>query len=102
MHVNRGERVSKPSLLYLNCYVSCHLDAHFFMDIFAATLGAELARYRLKARFYIGCMKSGLFLLGMRYHEPEYWKFGEEGGRVGTDIFPMPLVSSMHFLGIGQ
>ncbi|XP_056859262.1 probable beta-1,3-galactosyltransferase 4 [Raphanus sativus] len=44
-----------------------------------ATLGAELARYRMKARFYIGCMKSGLFLLGMRYHEPEYWKFGEEG-----------------------
>ncbi|CAH8341063.1 unnamed protein product [Eruca vesicaria subsp. sativa] len=49
-----------------------------------ATLGAELARYRMKPRVYIGCMKSGPILAaqkGVKYHEPEYWKFREEGNK---------------------
>ncbi|CAN1339791.1 Probable beta-1,3-galactosyltransferase 2 [Linum perenne] len=49
----------------------------------AATLGATLSRHISKPRVYIGCMKSGPVLAqkGVRYHEPEHWKFGEEGNK---------------------
>ncbi|CAN1232485.1 Probable beta-1,3-galactosyltransferase 2 [Linum perenne] len=49
----------------------------------AATLGETLVRHRKKPRVYIGCMKSGPVLnqKGVRYHEPEYWKFGEAGNK---------------------
>ncbi|KAH0935632.1 hypothetical protein HID58_012749, partial [Brassica napus] len=60
-------------------YVKVDDDVH----VNIATLGVELARYRTKPRVYIGCMKSGPVLAqkGVRYHEPEYWKFGEEGNK---------------------
>nr|GLL30393.1 probable beta-1,3-galactosyltransferase 2 [Ipomoea trifida] len=47
------------------------------------TLGETLARHRKKPRVYIGCMKSGPVLSqkGVRYHEPEYWKFGDNGNK---------------------
>ncbi|KAF3597525.1 hypothetical protein DY000_02027389 [Brassica cretica] len=60
-------------------YVKVDDDVH----VNIATLGAELAKYRMEPRVYIGCMKSGPVLAqkGVRYHEPEYWKFGEEGNK---------------------
>ncbi|KAE8721670.1 putative beta-1,3-galactosyltransferase 6 [Hibiscus syriacus] len=38
---------------------------------------------QIETRVYIGCMKSGLVLAQklVKYHEPEYWKFGEEGNK---------------------
>lgn len=58
-------------------YVKVDDDVHVNLGKLAATL----ARYRSKPRVYIGCMKSGpvLFQKTVKYHEPEYWKFGEEG-----------------------
>ncbi|KAK7836519.1 beta-1 [Quercus suber] len=46
-------------------------------------VGSTLARHRSKPRVYLGCMKSGPVLSqkGVKYHEPEYWKFGEEGNK---------------------
>ncbi|XP_062017862.1 probable beta-1,3-galactosyltransferase 2 isoform X1 [Rosa rugosa] len=60
-------------------YVKVDDDVH----VNIGTLGATLARHRSKPRVYIGCMKSGPVLAqkGVRYHEPEYWKFGEEGNK---------------------
>lgn len=60
-------------------YVKVDDDVH----VNIATLGATLARHRSKPRIYIGCMKSGPVLShkGVRYHEPEYWKFGEQGNK---------------------
>ncbi|KAK8997374.1 hypothetical protein V6N11_020854 [Hibiscus sabdariffa] len=60
-------------------YVKVDDDVH----VNIATLGATLASHRSKPRVYIGCMKSGPVLAqkGVRYHEPEYWKFGEEGNK---------------------
>ncbi|KAH6835616.1 Galactosyltransferase family protein [Perilla frutescens var. hirtella] len=60
-------------------YVKVDDDVH----VNIATLGATLARHRLKPRVYIGCMKSGPVLAqkGVRYYEPEYWKFGEQGNK---------------------
>lgn len=47
------------------------------------TLGEVLVRHRKKPLVYIGCMKSGPVLSqrGVRYHEPEHWKFGDSGNK---------------------
>ncbi|KAK6132876.1 hypothetical protein DH2020_033356 [Rehmannia glutinosa] len=60
-------------------YVKVDDDVH----VNIATLGATLSMHRSKPRVYIGCMKSGPVLAqkGVRYHEPEYWKFGEQGNK---------------------
>nr|ADE75915.1 unknown [Picea sitchensis] len=60
-------------------YVKVDDDVHVNLGMLATTL----SRYRSKPRIYIGCMKSGPVLAqkGVKYHEPEYWKFGEEGNR---------------------
>ncbi|XP_057455832.1 probable beta-1,3-galactosyltransferase 2 [Lotus japonicus] len=60
-------------------YVKVDDDVH----VNIATLGETLVRHRSKPRVYIGCMKSGPVLSqkGVRYHEPEYWKFGESGNK---------------------
>ncbi|XVF36826.1 hypothetical protein REPUB_Repub19eG0091900 [Reevesia pubescens] len=60
-------------------YVKVDDDVHVNLGMLAATLG----RHRSKPRVYIGCMKSGpvLFQKSVKYREPEYWKFGEEGNK---------------------
>ncbi|XP_040932064.1 probable beta-1,3-galactosyltransferase 4 isoform X2 [Gossypium hirsutum] len=60
-----------------------HVKVDDDVHVNIATLGATSARHRSKPRVYIGCMKSGPVLAqkGVRYHEPEYWKFGEEGNK---------------------
>lgn len=60
-------------------YVKVDDDVHVNLGV----LGATLARHRSKPRIYIGCMKSGPVLSSknVKYHEPEYWKFGEEGNK---------------------
>ncbi|KAJ3705936.1 hypothetical protein LUZ61_009641 [Rhynchospora tenuis] len=60
-------------------YVKVDDDVHVNLGMLASTL----ARHRSKARTYIGCMKSGPVLSdkNVKYHEPEYWKFGEEGNK---------------------
>lgn len=60
-------------------YVKVDDDVHVNL----ATLGVTLSRHCTKPRVYIGCMKSGPVLArkGVRYHEPEYWKFGTSGNK---------------------
>ncbi|KAF5198495.1 Beta-1,3-galactosyltransferase [Thalictrum thalictroides] len=60
-------------------YVKVDDDVHVNLDMLAATL----ARHRSKPRVYMGCMKSGPVLShkSVKYHEPEYWKFGEDGNK---------------------
>ncbi|XP_049934781.1 probable beta-1,3-galactosyltransferase 8 isoform X2 [Nymphaea colorata] len=60
-------------------YVKVDDDVHVNLGMLVSTL----ARYRSKPRVYIGCMKSGPVLSqkGVKYHEPEFWKFGEEGNK---------------------
>lgn len=67
------------SLWDADFYVKVDDDVH----VNIGTLGTILARHRPKPRVYIGCMKSGPVLAqkGVRYHEPEYWKFGESGNK---------------------
>nr|XP_009782228.1 PREDICTED: probable beta-1,3-galactosyltransferase 4 isoform X2 [Nicotiana sylvestris] len=67
------------SLWDADFYVKVDDDVHVNLG----TLAATLARNRSKPMVYIGCMKSGPVLAqkGVRYHEPEHWKFGEDGNR---------------------
>ncbi|KAK6116708.1 hypothetical protein DH2020_049528 [Rehmannia glutinosa] len=60
-------------------YVKVDDDVHVNLGVLVSTL----AKHRSKPRIYIGCMKSGPVLShkGVKYHEPEYWKFGEEGNK---------------------
>ncbi|GAB2271971.1 Beta-1,3-galactosyltransferase 7 [Dionaea muscipula] len=60
-------------------YVKVDDDIHINLGQLAVTL----SRYRSKPRVYVGCMKSGPVLSqkNVKYHEPEYWKFGEEGNK---------------------
>lgn len=60
-------------------YVKVDDDVHVNLGMLASTL----ARHRSKPRVYLGCMKSGPVLSQktVKYHEPEYWKFGEEGNK---------------------
>ncbi|XP_019415642.1 PREDICTED: beta-1,3-galactosyltransferase 7-like isoform X2 [Lupinus angustifolius] len=60
-------------------YIKVDDDVHVNLGVLATTL----ARHRSKPRVYIGCMKSGPVLSrkDVKYHEPEFWKFGEEGNK---------------------
>ncbi|KAK1276187.1 putative beta-1,3-galactosyltransferase 8 [Acorus gramineus] len=87
-HVEGYHELSAKTRLYFSTVVSIW-DADFYVkvdDDVHVNLGmlvTTLARYRSKPRIYIGCMKSGpvLFQKGAKYHEPEFWKFGEQGNK---------------------
>ncbi|GFZ12526.1 Galactosyltransferase family protein [Actinidia rufa] len=87
-HVEGYLELSAKTKIFFTTAVSLW-DADFYVKVDddvhvnIATLGTTLARHRSKPRVYIGCMKSGPVLAqkGVRYHEPEYWKFGEEGNK---------------------
>ncbi|KAL2643152.1 hypothetical protein R1flu_010739 [Riccia fluitans] len=57
-------------------YIKVDDDIHTNVGMLAQTL----ATHRHKPAIYIGCMKSGPVLShrGVKYYEPEYWKFGEK------------------------
>ncbi|VVA24708.1 PREDICTED: beta-1 [Prunus dulcis] len=87
-HVEGYHELSTKTRLYFSTAISIW-DADFYVkvdDDVHVNLGmlvSALASHRSKPRIYIGCMKSGpvLFHKGVKYHEPEYWKFGEEGNK---------------------
>jgi hypothetical protein len=67
-------------------------DADFYVKVDVhvnlGTLGTTLARHHSKPYVYIGCIKSDPVLAqkGVKYHEPEYWKFGEVGNKYTSDM----------------
>lgn len=87
-HVEGYLELSAKTKIYFATAVATW-DADFYVKVDddvhvnIATLGSTLIRHRSKPRVYIGCMKSGPVLAqkGVRYHEPEHWKFGEEGNK---------------------
>ncbi|XP_041004291.1 probable beta-1,3-galactosyltransferase 8 [Juglans microcarpa x Juglans regia] len=87
-HVEGYHELSTKTRMYFSTAVSIW-DADFYVkvdDDIHVNLGmlvSRLARHRHKPRVYVGCMKSGPVLShkGVKYHEPEYWKFGEEGNK---------------------
>ncbi|KAK2658524.1 hypothetical protein Ddye_005057 [Dipteronia dyeriana] len=87
-HVEGYHQLSTKTRLFFSTAISTW-DASFYVkvdDDVHLNLGmlvTSLARHRSKPRVYIGCMKSGPVLSqkGVKYHEPEYWKFGEEGNK---------------------
>ncbi|KAH8518145.1 hypothetical protein H0E87_000102 [Populus deltoides] len=87
-HVEGYHELSSKTQIYFSTAVA-KWDADFYIKvdddvhINLGMVGSTLARHRSKPRVYMGCMKSGPVLAqtGVKYHEPEYWKFGEEGNK---------------------
>ncbi|KAG8658976.1 beta-1,6-galactosyltransferase GALT31A isoform X2 [Manihot esculenta] len=87
-HIEGYHELSSKTQIYFSTAVA-RWDADFYIKvdddvhINLGMVGSTLARHRSKPRVYIGCMKSGPVLSqkGVKYHEPEYWKFGEEGNK---------------------
>eukprot|EP00258_Populus_trichocarpa_P039984 XP_024456003.1 probable beta-1,3-galactosyltransferase 3 isoform X3 [Populus trichocarpa] len=87
-HVEGYLELSAKTKTYFSTAVALW-DADFYIKVDddvhvnLATLGTILAGHRKKRRVYVGCMKSGPVLSkrGVKYYEPEYWKFGEAGNR---------------------
>ncbi|KAM7525956.1 hypothetical protein LguiA_015858 [Lonicera macranthoides] len=87
-HVEGYHELSSKTQIYFSTAAS-QWDADFYIKVDddvhvnLGMVGSTLARHRSKPRVYIGCMKSGPVLAqkGVKYHEPESWKFGEEGNK---------------------
>ncbi|KAF7828091.1 beta-1,6-galactosyltransferase GALT31A [Senna tora] len=87
-HAEGYHTLSSKTQIYFSTAVA-KWDADFYIKVDddvhvnLGTIGSMLAHHRSKPRVYIGCMKSGPVLAqkGIKYHEPEYWKFGEEGNK---------------------
>ncbi|KAF3587097.1 hypothetical protein F2Q69_00027988 [Brassica cretica] len=87
-HIEGYHELSSKTQIYFSSAVA-KWDADFYIKVDddvhvnLGMLGSTLASHRSKPRVYIGCMKSGPVLAqkGVKYHEPEYWKFGEEGNK---------------------
>ncbi|KAM7279190.1 hypothetical protein ACFE04_006324 [Oxalis oulophora] len=87
-HVEGYHELSSKTQIYFSTAVA-KWDADFYIKVDddvhvnLGMIGSTLARHRSKSRVYLGCMKSGPVLgqKGSKYHEPEYWKFGEEGNK---------------------
>ncbi|KAF8060373.1 hypothetical protein N665_1219s0003 [Sinapis alba] len=87
-HIEGYHELSSKTQIYFSSAVA-KWDADFYIKVDddvhvnLGMVGSTLAHHRSKPRVYIGCMKSGPVLAqkGVKYHEPEYWKFGEEGNK---------------------
>ncbi|KAA3454854.1 beta-1,6-galactosyltransferase GALT31A-like isoform X1 [Gossypium australe] len=83
-HIEGYHELSTKTQVYFSAVVA-KWDADFYLkvdDDVHVNLGvvsSTLARHRHKPHVYIGCMKSGPVVAqkGIKYREPEYWKFGE-------------------------
>ncbi|KAG8078655.1 hypothetical protein GUJ93_ZPchr0007g4284 [Zizania palustris] len=87
-HVEGYHELSSKTRIYFTTAVATW-DADFYVKVDddvhlnLGMLTSRLAKYRTRPRVYVGCMKSGPVLSqkGVKYHEPEYWKFGDEGNK---------------------
>ncbi|XP_047181646.1 beta-1,3-galactosyltransferase 7-like [Vigna umbellata] len=87
-HVEGYHELSAKTKIFFSTAVA-KWDADFFVKVDddvhvnLGVLATTLTRHRSKPRVYIGCMKSGPVLSrkDVKYHEPEFWKFGEEGNK---------------------
>ncbi|KAL5703974.1 putative beta-1 [Ranunculus cassubicifolius] len=87
-HTEGYHELSMKTRIYFSTVVTMW-DADFYMKVDddihlnLGMLATTLTKYKAKPRVYIGCMKSGPVLSqkGVKYHEPEFWKFGEEGNK---------------------
>jgi hypothetical protein len=90
-HVEGYHELSMKTKIYFATAVS-KWDADFYVKVDVhvnlGMLGTTLAQHRSKPYVYIGCIKSDPVLAqkGVKYHEPEYWKFGEEGNKYTSDM----------------
>ncbi|XP_052203193.1 probable beta-1,3-galactosyltransferase 2 [Diospyros lotus] len=78
------ELSAKTKIYFATAVTSWNADFYVKIDddvhVNIGRLSRILHNHLNKPRVYIGCMKSGpvLYEEGVKYYEPEYWKFGDE------------------------
>ncbi|XP_058200423.1 probable beta-1,3-galactosyltransferase 2 [Rhododendron vialii] len=85
-HVEGYNELSAKTKIYFSTAVS-FWEADFYVKldddvhVNIGALASILVSHHNKPRVYIGCMKADpvIYQKGLRYHEPESWKFGERG-----------------------
>jgi hypothetical protein len=87
-HTDTYDKLSDKTVMWFSAAVTT-VDADFYMkvddDIHLRVPELErfLVSHRLTRSMYFGCMKSGPVLSNpkQRWHEPEWWRFGDSGNR---------------------
>ena len=87
-HTDTYDKLSDKTVMWFSAAVTT-VDADFYMKIDddihlrVPELERFLVSHRLTRSMYFGCMKSGPVLSNpkQRWHEPEWWRFGESGNR---------------------
>ena len=87
-HADTYDKLSDKTVMWFSAAVTT-VDADFYLkvddDIHLRVPELErfLVSHRLTRSMYFGCMKSGPVLSNpkQRWHEPEWWRFGDSGNR---------------------
>ena len=87
-HTDTYDKLSDKTVMWFSAAVTT-VEADFYMkiddDIHLRVPALEkfLVSHRLTRSMYFGCMKSGPVLSNpkVRWHEPEWWRFGDSGNR---------------------
>jgi len=85
-HTDTYDKLSDKTVMWFSAAVTT-VDADFYMKIDddihlrVPELERFLVSHRLTRSMYFGCMKSGPVLSNpkQRWHEPEWWRFGDSG-----------------------
>ena len=87
-HTDTYDRLSDKTVMWFSAAVTS-VEADFYMkvddDVYLRipALGRFLVSHRLSRALYFGCMKTGPVLSNprLKWHEPEWWRFGENGNK---------------------
>ena len=87
-HTETYDKLSDKTVMWFSAAVTT-VDADFYLKVDddihlrIPALGRFLVSHRLSRAIYFGCMKTGPVLANpkLRWHEPEWWRFGEVGNK---------------------
>ena len=87
-HTDTYNKLSDKTVMWFSAAVTT-VEADFYLKVDddihlrVPALGRFLVSHRLTRSMYFGCMKTGPVLSNpkVRWHEPEWWRFGENGNK---------------------
>ena len=87
-HTDTYNKLSDKTVMWFSAAVTT-VEADFYLKVDddihlrVPALGRFLVSHRLTRSMYFGCMKTGPVLSNpkMKWHEPEWWRFGDSGNK---------------------
>ena len=87
-HTDTYNKLSDKTVMWFSAAVTT-VEADFYLKVDddihlrVPALGRFLVSHRLTRSMYFGCMKTGPVLSNpkVRWHEPEWWRFGDNGNK---------------------